>query len=174
MIIGILWIPTKPLRIGLMLNLIFGRRVTLSTKAMTVKQRQPVRNISLIKPNQNMFMFSLFLYLPPPPSIKTFVVSPRLCSLQSRRKKLPKPVDLSSVLDFNSISQDFNKTGADSDSPVFCIENRPGFYFIPGALSLEEQCKWIKESLTSFPQPPNRTNHNAIYGLSPKKKKKKK
>lgn len=39
-----------------------------------------------------------------------------------------------------------------------------GFYFIPGALSLNEQCKWIKESLTNFPQPPNRTNHNAIYG----------
>ena len=39
-----------------------------------------------------------------------------------------------------------------------------GFYFIPNALSLEEQCKWIRESLTSFPQPPNRTNHNAIYG----------
>lgn len=29
---------------------------------------------------------------------------------------------------------------------------------------MEEQCQWIKESLTSFPQPPNRTNHNAIYG----------
>lgn len=39
-----------------------------------------------------------------------------------------------------------------------------GFYFIPGALPVEEQCRWIKESLTSFPQPPNRTNHNAIYG----------
>lgn len=39
-----------------------------------------------------------------------------------------------------------------------------GFYFIPGALSVEEQCQWIMESLTSFPQPPNRTNHNAIYG----------
>ncbi|CAN6902317.1 unnamed protein product [Brassica oleracea] len=91
-----------------MLNLIFGRRVTLSTKAMTVKQRQPVRNISLIKPNQNMFMFlSFFFYISPPPppsSIKTFVVSSRLCSLQSRGKKLPKPVDLSSVLDFNKIS----------------------------------------------------------------------
>lgn len=39
-----------------------------------------------------------------------------------------------------------------------------GFYFIPGALSVEEQCQWITESLASFPQPPNRTNHNAIYG----------
>lgn len=29
---------------------------------------------------------------------------------------------------------------------------------------MEEQCKWIRESLTNFPQPPNRTNHNAIYG----------
>ena len=29
---------------------------------------------------------------------------------------------------------------------------------------MEEQCRWIKESLISFPQPPNRTNHNAFYG----------
>ncbi|XP_042057271.1 alpha-ketoglutarate-dependent dioxygenase alkB-like isoform X2 [Salvia splendens] len=40
-------------------------------------------------------------------------------------------------------------------------KNRPG---IPGALSIEEQRQWIRESLASFPQPPNRTNHNAIYG----------
>lgn len=39
-----------------------------------------------------------------------------------------------------------------------------GFYFIPGALSLQEQVRWIRESLSSFPQPPNRTNHNAEYG----------
>lgn len=39
-----------------------------------------------------------------------------------------------------------------------------GFYFIPGTLSVEEQRQWIRESLASFPQPPNRTNHNAIYG----------
>lgn len=44
------------------------------------------------------------------------------------------------------------------------VHGTQGFYFIPGALSLEEQCKWIKESLKTFPQPPNRTNHNAIYG----------
>lgn len=31
-------------------------------------------------------------------------------------------------------------------------------------MSVKEQCRWIRESLTSFPQPPNRTNHNAIYG----------
>lgn len=31
-------------------------------------------------------------------------------------------------------------------------------------MSLQEQCQWIRESLTNFPQPPNRTNHNAIYG----------
>lgn len=39
-----------------------------------------------------------------------------------------------------------------------------GFYFIPAALTVEEQCHWIRESLLTFPQPPNRTNHNAIYG----------
>lgn len=39
-----------------------------------------------------------------------------------------------------------------------------GFYFIPGALNVDEQCQWIRESLANFPQPPNRTNHNAFYG----------
>lgn len=39
-----------------------------------------------------------------------------------------------------------------------------GFYFIPGALSIEEQSYWIRESLQTFPQPPNRTNHTATYG----------
>lgn len=46
---------------------------------------------------------------------------------------------------------------------TFCVCHA-GFYFIPGALSIDEQCRWIRESLTNFPQPPNRTNHNAIYG----------
>ncbi|OEL17348.1 Alpha-ketoglutarate-dependent dioxygenase alkB, partial [Dichanthelium oligosanthes] len=31
-------------------------------------------------------------------------------------------------------------------------------------LSTEEQCYWIRESLKTFPQPPNRTNLTAIYG----------
>jgi hypothetical protein len=39
-----------------------------------------------------------------------------------------------------------------------------GFHFIPQALSVEEQFFWIRESLTSFTQPPNRTNHNTLYG----------
>lgn len=92
----------------------------------------------------------------------------------SKKKKLPKQVDLSEVIDFKSILESYKQDGAlplgvnatkcDLDGPVFCLENRPGFYFIPGALSLQEQCQWIRESLTNFPQPPNRTNHNAIYG----------
>lgn len=90
------------------------------------------------------------------------------------KKKLPKNVDLSEVIDFKSILQTFNQTGdlpprviapcRHSGRPIFCLESHPGFYFIPGALSIEEQSQWIRESLTSFPQPPNRTNHNAIYG----------
>lgn len=39
-----------------------------------------------------------------------------------------------------------------------------GFYFIPGALTDDEQAYWIRESLISFPQPPNRTNHTEAYG----------
>lgn len=92
----------------------------------------------------------------------------------SKKKKQPKAVDLSEVLDFKSISETYNQKGelppgvsvlhCGFDRLVFSLDNRPGFYFIPGALSVEEQCKWIRESLTCFPQPPNRTNHNAIYG----------
>ncbi|CAL8993695.1 unnamed protein product [Prunus brigantina] len=92
----------------------------------------------------------------------------------SKKKRKPKPVDLSEVLDFNSILESYYQNvelphgvvplRCGFDRPVFSLENRPGFYFIPGALSVKEQCQWIKESLTSFPQPPNRTNHNAFYG----------
>ncbi|XP_048232928.1 alpha-ketoglutarate-dependent dioxygenase alkB isoform X2 [Ricinus communis] len=95
-------------------------------------------------------------------------------SKSSKKKKRPRQVDLSEVLDFRSILNSFYQNSelpdgivafqGDFDRPVFCLETRPGFYFIPGALSVDEQCLWIRESLTSFPQPPNRTNHNAIYG----------
>ncbi|XP_065873071.1 alpha-ketoglutarate-dependent dioxygenase alkB isoform X2 [Euphorbia lathyris] len=95
-------------------------------------------------------------------------------SKSSKKKKRPKHVDLSEVLDFKLILDSYNQTGDlpagiaafqfGFDRPVFSLETRPGFYFIPGALSIEEQCLWIEESLTNFPQPPNRTNHNAIYG----------
>ncbi|KAF7839542.1 alpha-ketoglutarate-dependent dioxygenase alkB [Senna tora] len=92
----------------------------------------------------------------------------------SKKKKQPKPVDLSEVLDFRAILDCHMRDGElppavtlleeKFSCPVFSLENRPDFYFIPGALSVEEQCRLIKESLTDFPQPPNRTNHNAIYG----------
>ncbi|PWA46460.1 Oxoglutarate/iron-dependent dioxygenase [Artemisia annua] len=91
-----------------------------------------------------------------------------------KKKKLPRAVDLSDVIDFKAISESFDrneelpvgvsKAQSRFDNPVFCLDACPGFYFIPAALSVEEQHKWIKESLVSFPQPPNRTNHNVVYG----------
>ncbi|XP_068666165.1 DNA N(6)-methyladenine demethylase ALKBH1A [Aristolochia californica] len=93
-------------------------------------------------------------------------------SKKSRQKAVE--TDLSEVFDFKLILESFNQCGetppgifklkCDFCRPVFCFEDRPGFYFIPGALNTEEQCHWARESLTRFPQPPNRTNHNAIYG----------
>lgn len=92
----------------------------------------------------------------------------------SKKKRQPRPVDLSDVFDFRCILNSFNLKNelppgivalqSDISPTIFCLENHPGFYIIPGALSTEEQCQYIRESLTSFPQPPNRTNHNAIYG----------
>uniref|UniRef100_A0A0E0BJ53 Fe2OG dioxygenase domain-containing protein n=1 Tax=Oryza glumipatula TaxID=40148 RepID=A0A0E0BJ53_9ORYZ len=84
--------------------------------------------------------------------------------------------DLSAVVDFHALLAAGGGGGgelpggigrrdvAGFDRPVFCFLDRPGFYFIPGALSIEEQCYWIRESLKTFPQPPNRTNLTALYG----------
>ncbi|CAD6257088.1 unnamed protein product [Miscanthus lutarioriparius] len=80
--------------------------------------------------------------------------------------------DLSAVVDFHALlaadgelpAGIGRRDCAGFDRPVFCFLDRPGFYFIPGALSTAEQCCWIRESLKTFPQPPNRTNLTAIYG----------
>uniref|UniRef100_A0ACD5TRM6 Uncharacterized protein n=1 Tax=Avena sativa TaxID=4498 RepID=A0ACD5TRM6_AVESA len=80
--------------------------------------------------------------------------------------------DLSAVVDFRSLLAGGVELPvgiercdcAGFDLPVFRFLDRPGFYFIPGALSTEEQCYWIRESLKTFPQPPNRTNLTALYG----------
>ncbi|PNX55253.1 alpha-ketoglutarate-dependent dioxygenase alkb-like protein [Trifolium pratense] len=95
-------------------------------------------------------------------------------SFKNKKNKKPKPVDLTEVLDFKSILECHHQNGElphgvialqdKFNSPVFSLQNHPGFYFIPGALSIEKQCDLIRESLVDFPQPPNRTNHNAIYG----------
>ncbi|XP_019414706.1 PREDICTED: alpha-ketoglutarate-dependent dioxygenase alkB isoform X1 [Lupinus angustifolius] len=93
---------------------------------------------------------------------------------KNKKIQIPKPVHLTDVLDFRSILDSHNRNADlphgvtvlhhNFTSPVFSLQNRPGFYLIPGALSIEKQCSLIRESLTDFPQPPNRTNHNAIYG----------
>lgn len=94
---------------------------------------------------------------------------------KSRKKQAQDQTDLSDVVDFCAILESFERSGETPsniygfrwpgfDRPVFCFRDHPGFYFIPNALAVEEQCDWIKESLTTFPQPPNRTNHTAIYG----------
>lgn len=54
----------------------------------------------------------------------------------SLRKKKPKPVDLSEVLDFKSILESYDQNAelppgivpvrCGLDRPVFCLENRPG------------------------------------------------
>ncbi|MCO5597401.1 hypothetical protein L7F22_051477 [Adiantum nelumboides] len=87
------------------------------------------------------------------------------------RESVP-PTDLSEVLDFREIrctelTKESGIKRVDNEElqwPVFTMEKHPGFYFIPEALGVKEQVHWIKESLTTFPQPPNRTNHTAAYG----------
>ncbi|XP_066339955.1 alpha-ketoglutarate-dependent dioxygenase alkB-like isoform X1 [Miscanthus floridulus] len=100
-------------------------------------------------------------------------------NLKGRSRSRSKPsggegggADLSAVVDFHALlaadgelpAGIGRRDCAGFDRPVFCFLDRPGFYFIPGALSTAEQCCWIRESLKTFPQPPNRTNLTAIYG----------
>ncbi|XP_073117316.1 DNA N(6)-methyladenine demethylase ALKBH1A isoform X2 [Elaeis guineensis] len=100
----------------------------------------------------------------------------KLYKTPNPKKKLThSPTDLSDVVDFQSILESFERSGDTPpgvyrfqcpgfNRPVFCFADRPGFYFIPSALTVEEQCHWIRETLTTFPQPPNRTSLTAIYG----------
>ncbi|KAK3137049.1 hypothetical protein QOZ80_5BG0446980 [Eleusine coracana subsp. coracana] len=91
---------------------------------------------------------------------------------RTRTRSKPTGGDLSAVVDFHALLASDGELPtaikrcdcAGFERPVFCFLDRPGFYFIPGALSIDEQCYWIRESLNTFPQPPNRTNFTAIYG----------
>ncbi|TVU25411.1 hypothetical protein EJB05_27906 [Eragrostis curvula] len=91
---------------------------------------------------------------------------------RARTRSTPTGGDLSAVVDFHALLAADGELPAGIGRcdcagfgrPVFCFLDRPGFYFIPGALSTDEQCYWIRESLSTFPQPPNRTNLTAIYG----------
>uniref|UniRef100_A0A7N0V030 Alpha-ketoglutarate-dependent dioxygenase AlkB-like domain-containing protein n=1 Tax=Kalanchoe fedtschenkoi TaxID=63787 RepID=A0A7N0V030_KALFE len=99
-------------------------------------------------------------------------------AISFKKEKLPREVDLSDVFDFKSISERCDQKNELPDGVyasefdvgflAFCFEGgRPGFIFIPGALSVDQQCQWGRESLLNFPQPPNRTNHNVMYGPIP-------
>ncbi|CAF2115653.1 hypothetical protein Bca4012_096832 [Brassica carinata] len=52
----------------------------------------------------------------------------------------------------------------DADRTAFRASRETIQTLLRTRLKVLEKYKWIRESLTSFPQPPNRTNHNAIYG----------
>lgn len=99
----------------------------------------------------------------------THVSSAKSRNHRSRRAQVPE-TDVSEVLDFRKIFADGNSVVAGVsrvecyDWPVYTIDKHPGFFFIPEALTKAEQLHWATQSLTTFPQPPNRTNHNAMYG----------
>ena len=50
------------------------------------------------------------------------------------------------------------------NDPFFHMISSAGFFFISATLRIEEECRWVKESLVSFPQPSNRTSHNGVSG----------
>ncbi|KAG0603994.1 hypothetical protein M758_10G136000 [Ceratodon purpureus] len=99
----------------------------------------------------------------------THVSSAKSRNQRSRRAQVPE-TDVSEVLDFRKIAGDGGLAVAGVsrvegyDWPVYKIDKQPGFFFIPEALTKVEQVQWATQCLTTFPQPPNRTNHNVMYG----------
>lgn len=56
--------------------------------------------------------------------------------------------------------------GDDGPGPRVCgIEGHPGFYFVCGALTVEEQRAWLEAAAKELAEPPARTNHTATLGL---------
>ncbi|GMH42637.1 hypothetical protein BSKO_10556 [Bryopsis sp. KO-2023] len=50
---------------------------------------------------------------------------------------------------------------------IYSCENHPGFYLLPGALTLEEQVNLIEAAWVDFPNPPAKTNLFNQYGDLP-------
>jgi alkylated DNA repair protein alkB homolog 1 len=88
-------------------------------------------------------------------------------------KKPSQPPDLSEVIDFWDVSNNTPENQAliqihstierDScDKPrqinVYQLTNKPGFLFVPKALSAEEQCFYADRCVTEYPHAPNHTN----------------
>ncbi|CAI7930911.1 unnamed protein product [Closterium sp. NIES-54] len=48
--------------------------------------------------------------------------------------------------------------------PVYTVQGRPGFFFLPGALTVQQQAELVQEALQRSVEPPNRTNHTAAFG----------
>eukprot|EP00897_Mesotaenium_endlicherianum_P010544 jgi/Mesen1/9518/ME000637S08971 len=92
-----------------------------------------------------------------------------------RRKEAP-PTDLADVIDFRTCHEDahlghpdshvqlLGRAGPGYHQPIFVLTNHPGFFFLPGALPVQQQAHLIRQSLERYPEPPNRTNHSAAYG----------
>ncbi|GAQ84473.1 2-oxoglutarate (2OG) and Fe(II)-dependent oxygenase superfamily protein [Klebsormidium nitens] len=87
-------------------------------------------------------------------------------------RKTKQEVDLSGVIDLNRIQEDgayAEERGAQRlesgcNRPTYILHSHPGLYLVPGAIPVCKQQYWIQQALEVFPEPPNRTNHNAEYG----------
>eukprot|EP00976_Prorocentrum_cordatum_P050063 1010157-Prorocentrum_minimum.AAC.1 len=96
-------------------------------------------------------------------------------------KLVTREVDLSSVIDFSAAATANQPSPSDASDalldtrvvrlscpstarPIFTLEGRDGFYFIPGALTVTEQRDLVAAALVDFPNAPNRTNHDAELG----------
>ena len=91
---------------------------------------------------------------------------------QAERKYKGSNIDLSEVYDFskkqNELKSDVKLLGTwtctdGAERPVYGIEGVEGFLYVPGALTIEEQLHFIKQSFVEYPKKPNATNLDAHF-----------
>src|SRR5690242_7670870 len=95
-----------------------------------------------------------------------FRLSERQYRFYKKRKGEP---NYSDVIDFcnieNNSPENLQQIQLESDNnqestlpKIYSLRNKPGFYFIPQALSIEDQAHWVHQCVSKYPAPPNHTN----------------
>lgn len=91
---------------------------------------------------------------------------------QAERKYKGSNIDLSDAYDFSKDTTELKedvkclgtwKCSDGVERPVYGIEGVEGFFFVPGAMTNDEQLHFMEKSFTEYPKKPNATNLDAHF-----------
>eukprot|EP00899_Mesostigma_viride_P025167 jgi/Mesvir1/5835/Mv00629-RA.1 len=92
------------------------------------------------------------------------IVHPTKTKGKRNRGKLPQLPDLGEAIDIQRISDDPRVTHSQcGDITIYGLRDHPGLTLLPAIVPPNVQQVLVREALLNIPNPPNRTNHNAVY-----------